>query len=91
MNGLSKLRDRLTVGTVLTCLENTRFEYRNGAQAAVTGMTDRYVGVHGVAAGNSYSIELPRRADIEWIDTDTVRWPLGIAAHTVTYKIGTGG
>ena len=88
MNPFGKLLDRLSPGTVLTCVENTRFEYRNGAQAVVSGRTDRHVGVQAVTTDNTYSIELPRRVDLVWVDEDTVRWPLGIGAHTVTYRIG---
>jgi hypothetical protein len=95
MSGLQKLKDRLTPGTLLTCVRNTYLPYRDGTQHFVTGLHKQQVGCQRLTEGvrpprgeGAVTIMLPERADLVWVDSDTVRWPLGIGAHSVTYRIG---
>uniref|UniRef100_UPI003F49078D hypothetical protein n=1 Tax=Pseudonocardia sp. CA-138482 TaxID=3240023 RepID=UPI003F49078D len=95
MSALSQLRDRLTPGTPLICLENTFRPIRNGARQTVTALRrDRVDCV--TEEGARVSIYLPTaRRDITWLDDDTARWDLRAnhgrrrrEGHTVTYRIG---
>ncbi len=94
MNALTRLRDRLTPGTVLICLENTAVPRRTGAQQVVVANPhpDGYVTCR-TPQGLPVLLHLPPgRKRLEWVDDNTARWPLAqagrLARHTVTWRIG---
>jgi hypothetical protein len=80
---------------VLTCLENTFRPERNGARQTVKEVLNRNRATCHTPEGVAVTIYLPtRRRDIEQLDPNTFRWPLGIGGganlvnHTVTYRFG---
>lgn len=96
MSSLSQLRNRLSPGTVLTCVENTLNSSRDGAVATVVALVDPHQDrvICRSEDGDGLEIFLPtRKRDVVWLDQDTARWQLAVrgrvalAAHTVTYRI----
>lgn len=88
MSGLQRFRDRLTPGTLLTCVRNTYRPYRDGVQHRVVGVDCGRVGCRRVTGDGPVMIALPDQKDFVWVDDDTAQWKLGIGSHSVTYRIG---
>jgi hypothetical protein len=90
MSGLQRFRERLIPGVKLTCVENTYRPVRNGVEHIITGVYCGRVGCKRVTGGDGpVTIALPEKNHgVVWVDENTIRWPLGIGAHSVTYRIG---
>lgn len=94
MSGLSKLRDQMTPGTVLTCIRNTKKPKRDGARQTVRSLDGNTVACE-TEHRDPVTVTLPtRRCDVEWLDDVTVRWPLDngsrrLVGDTVTWLIET--
>lgn len=93
MNARTRLVDRLQPGTKLTCLENTAVPRRVGAEQTVVASAspDGYVSCRA-RSGLPILLNLPPgRKGLEWVDDQTVRWPLShagrLAKHSVTWRI----
>lgn len=89
---MTELRDRLTTGTVLTCIENTFRPERNGSKKTVMRVKGRWVWCLETDEKLSVVVHLPiEDVDIEQLDEDTYRWPLHLftqsGAHSITYRI----
>lgn len=92
MTAATELRDRLTTGTVLTCVENTFLPERNGSTKTVMRVVEERVWCLEADKDMSVIVHLPLDdMEIEQLDEDTYRWPMGLftqaGSHTITYRI----
>lgn len=92
MTASERFRDRLTTGTVLTCIENTFMPERNGSKKTVMRVVDERVWCLETDENISAIVHLPLDdEDIEQLDEDTFRWPMRLftqsGAHSIAYRI----
>jgi hypothetical protein len=92
MTAATELRDRLTTGTVLTCISNTFRPERNGSTKTVMSMKDGRALCLETEGDIPSIVHLPiEDAGIEQLDENTYRWPMCLftqsGSHTITYRI----
>lgn len=94
---LTELRDRIPVGTVLECVENTYRPVLNGTSRRIIENRPtfyRFVQLTDPDAPESVGAWPTRTSEITWLAENVVRWPLyrqgsgsRVDGHTVTFLI----